>query len=166
MKNRFCLLTILVTLFVVLAARSARAATTVVTYPRLTSVGVVTGGDMGEGLDLDGNFVYALSIGGDPQVAVQVRYAHFLPLTDKEVPGATLVAKEPVLNWYTVDYGTTQNDANLAVATSSISYSEWIDPNMPAVILTLDNLEKGAEYKIQIMVGEQCCTRAFDVFVD
>ena len=88
----------------------ARAATPVITDPASTSIGVFTGGDAGEGLDLDGNFVYALSIGAETDFAAKVRDANFLGLIDAEVPGATLVAGNRILNWYVVNYDDSADD--------------------------------------------------------
>ena len=142
--------------------RQGRAADPVISDPASTSIGIITGGDAGEGLDLDGNFVYALSLGADPTFSVKVCDANFPGLYDVDVPGATLVAQNVILNWYAVNYGDTENDQNLAQATSSIRWSAA--PN--GVMLTLDKLSVGAQYKLQLMFGEQCCNRGFDVFVN
>ena len=92
MKNRFSRLLIsAVSAF--LALTNARGASAVITDPASTSIGIVTGGDPEEGLDLEGNFIYALSFGADPELSVQVRGATFLGLISNEVPGANLVAE-------------------------------------------------------------------------
>src|SRR5439155_10299358 len=119
----------------------------------LTSIGVFTGGDPGEGLDLDGNFVYALAIGADPGsfVPVKIRDAEFQALVDAEAPGATLQDGNQMVNWCGANYGDTENDMNLAMATSSIRWSAAASAANPEVVLTLENLEKGGTYKVQLM---------------
>lgn len=134
--------------------------------PIQTQIGIIKGGDAGEGLDLDGNFIYALSMGAGDDAAVKVRDANFMPLLENEVPGATLNAKNTIANWYAVNYGDSDNDKALAAATHSIRWSPAGDPDQASVILTLENLEVGAEYKLQLMFGEDCCNRGFDVFLD
>src|SRR6185295_17877292 len=108
MKKNFAYLTTLFLLTTALSSGSARAADPVISDPASTSIGIITGGDAGEGLDLDGKFVYALSLGADPSLAVKVRDATFLGLYDVDVPGATLVAQNVILNWYIVTYGDTE----------------------------------------------------------
>src|SRR4030095_6934064 len=131
-----------------------------------TQIGIFTGGDAGEGLDLNGNFIYALAIGAGDDAAVKVRDANFSPLVESEVPGATLQAGFTIPNWYPVVYGDSADDTALAVATSSIRWSDANSAENPQVVLTLENLEVGAEYKVQLMFGEQCCNRGFDVYFD
>lgn len=134
--------------------------------PLLTTIGVITGGDAGEGLDLEGNFPYALAVGGSDAANVKVRDANFQYLLDADVAGATLVAGNTAGNWYPVAYGETENDVALAAATSNIRWSDANNATTPEVILTLENLEIGAEYKAQLIFGEDCCNRGFDVFLD
>jgi hypothetical protein len=116
-------------------------------------------------LDLEGNFVYALSIGAEPDFAAKVRDANFLGLIDAEVPGATVVAGNRILNWYVINYGDSPDDDNLEAATSSIRWSA-AGATPPEVTLTLENLEVGTQYKVQMMFGEQCCNRGFDILFD
>jgi hypothetical protein len=138
----------------------------IVNDPAATSLGVVAGGDAGEGLDLDGNFLYALSFGADPTQSWKVRDAVFKGLRGSEVPGATIAANQTIPNWYVVDYGDSANDDNLEKATSSIRYSDGGNSEPQVVTVTLGNVQVGAQYKLQLMFGEQCCNRSFDVVVD
>ena len=165
MNKSLASLTAIFLLTTALSSGSARAASPVISDPALTSIGIFTGADPGEGLDLDGNFIYALSLGAEPDFSAKVRDANFLGLIDAEVPGASLVAGNRILNWYVVDYGATPDDDNLEAATSSIRWSA-AGSTIPQVILTLQNLEPGAQYKVQLMFGEQCCNRGFDVLFD
>ncbi len=142
------------------------AADPVITDPLATTIGVFTGGDKGEGLDLDGTFIYAISTGADPDLNIKIRDATFMgQQTGDEVPGATLEAGNRIKNWYNVDYGDTQADDDLEAATSSIRWSQ-AGAAIPAITLTLENLEPGVQYKFQMTFGEECCNRGFDIFFD
>jgi len=134
--------------------------------PILTTIGTFKGGDVDEGLDLDGNFLYALALGAGDDANVKIRDAQFAPLMETEVAGATLQAKNSIANWYRVNYGDSPNDVALAAATSSIRWSPAADADLPYVQLTLENFEVGGFYKFQLMFGEECCDRGFDVFFD
>lgn len=134
--------------------------------PLLTNIGVVTGGDPGEGLDLEGNFIYALALGAGDNANVKIRDANFQALIENDVPGATLAAGNTAAGWYKANYGQTENDVNLAAATGSIRWSAATSATVPDVTLTLENLEVGAQYQIQMLFGEECCNRGFDVFLD
>src|SRR5436309_3221520 len=166
MKNHLFALIVSAAISTLLTPTNARGASAVISDPASTSIGIITGGDAGEGLDLDGNFVYALSLGADTSQSVKVRDATFLGIVDAEVPGATVVAGHTILNWYTIDYGVTPDDDNLELATSSIRWSDANNAANPQVIVTLENLEVGAQYKLQLMFGEQCCNRGFDVVLN
>jgi len=76
MKKSLASLTAIFLLTTALSSGSARAASPVISDPALTSIGIFTGADPGEGLDLDGNFIYALSLGGNqifrPRSATQI----------------------------------------------------------------------------------------------
>src|SRR5688572_17771440 len=160
-KQQFSLLTA-ASLF---AGIGVQAADPVISDPAATSLGTVRGGDPDEGLDLTGKFIYALGIGADPTLDVKIGDAQFKGLINNEVAGATLVAGNRNPNWYVVDYGESENDNNLELATSSI---RWSDANaaIKTVSLTLTGISVGAQYKAQLMFGEQCCNRGFDVYVD
>jgi hypothetical protein len=135
--------------------------------PILTNYGVVTGGDPGEGLDLDGEFIYALAIGaGDEVWWTQIRDAVFMDLNEDEVEGAFLQAGHRAMNWYPVNYGDSPNDIALAAVTSSIRWSNAASAERPDVMLSLDNLEVGGYYQIQMIFGEAGWNRGFDVFLD
>ncbi len=149
-----------------LAVLSTVRADPIITDPAATSLGVVAGADAGEGLDLDGNFPYALSFGADTTQSWKVRDALFKGLRANEVSGATIVANQTIPNWYVVDYGDSADDDNLEKATSSIKYSDAGNPEPQIVTVTLDSVQVGAQYKLQLMFGEQCCNRSFDVLVD
>ena len=124
---------------------------------QLTSVGTFTGGDAGEGLDLDGVFVYAVNARGP--AAGAVRDALF---TDDSAPGVTLSAQNEILNWSAPDFGATTNDDNLELVMQSIRWSSFANQ----VTVALASLQPGQAYRLQLLFGEQCCNRAFDVVVE
>lgn len=126
-------------------------------HAQITTVGTFTGGDVGEGLDLDGVFPYAVNARGP--AAGAVRDAVF---TDDSAPGVTLSAPNEILNWTNPNFGATTNDDNLERVMQSIRWAAF-----PAqVTVSLANLQPGQAYRLQLLFGEQCCARAFDVFVE
>lgn len=122
-----------------------------------TSIGVFTGGDPGEGLDLQGTFPYAVNVRGP--AAGAVGDATF---TDDSAAGVTITAQNEILNWSAPSYGATANDDNLEVVMQSIRWSA--NPN--TVNISLANLVAGDVYQLQLLFTEACCDRGFDVFVD
>jgi hypothetical protein len=165
MKTPYPAASLAALLFSLAGSGDAPAATPVITNPDATSFGVVFGGDPDEGLDLEGTFAYALAIGADPALSVTIRDATFLGLISDQVNGATLVAGNTAAGWYPVEYGDTPEDDNLELATRNI---RWSDANaeIKTVQLTLDRLQVGASYKLQLLFGEACCNRGFDVLID
>jgi hypothetical protein len=121
------------------------------------TIGAFTGGDVDEGLDLDGEFVYAVNVGPDGD-AGQVRDAFF---TADNAPGVTMVAGAAITasGWFHANFGDTENDDVLEKVMGSIRHT-------PPVRLTFANLEVGASYKLQLLFAEECCNRGFDVIVD
>jgi hypothetical protein len=117
-----------------------------------------TGGDAGEGLDLDGTFQYAFSILPNTAATGKVRDAVF---TSENVPGVTVLnATSTAAAWYVPDFGETENDNNLERIVGNIRHGGG------GANITLANLVVGRKYKLQLMFGEQCCSRGMDVFVD
>ncbi len=136
----------------ILAASGAAAAT--------ATVGTFTGGDPGDGLDLEGNFTYAVNVGPSGG-AGKVGDAIFTP---DSISGVSVTAENNIGNgsWGTVAYGDTDNDKNLSTAMDSIRWAAA--PNVVTVSL---NVEPGAEYKLQILLHEDCCPgRGFNVVIN
>lgn len=65
------------------------------------TVSIVTGGDPGEGLDLEGNFLYAFNVGPNG-AAGRVGDADF---TADTVTGVTVSASDAIAAWGTLDLG-------------------------------------------------------------
>ncbi len=117
-----------------------------------------TGGDAGEGLDLDGSFLYAFSILPNTAATGKVRDAVF---TSENVPGVRVLnATSQIAAWYRPDFGETENDNNLERIVGNIRHGGG------GANITLANLVVGRKYKLQLMFGEQCCSRGMDVYVD
>src|SRR4051812_1065811 len=82
-------------------------------YAAPATVSTITGGDPGEGLDLQGNFTYALNIGpsgpagraGDPS------------FTADNVPGVTITANHEIGTggWGAVNYGPSDADKTISL---------------------------------------------------
>lgn len=132
-------------------------------YPRATTVSVFTGGDVGEGLDLDGKILYAFNAGA-PGAIGKARDAEF---TADDAPGITLRAAHDVAAWATPDYGSSANDDVLEGVMQSIRWSDAVNADQPTVDVDLDGLVVGKRYKLQLLFTESCCPgRAFDVSVE
>ncbi|MBM3846926.1 MAG: hypothetical protein FJ405_11665, partial [Verrucomicrobia bacterium] len=133
-------------------------------FPRNSAVGFFTGGDLDEGLDLDGTFLYAVNIGTpaapDPNVARDAAFT-----SDSETPGVQVVAGNQIPNWHAPAYGDTDADNVIEYVMQSIRWSA-AGSVIPSVTLTLD-VETGSTYQLQLMFAEQCCAgRAFDILLD
>ncbi|WP_334015694.1 hypothetical protein [Alteromonas sp. S167] len=134
----------------------------------IITVGTFTGGDVGEGLDFDGNFVYAVNARGAG--GFSIGDATF---TTDTTQGVSLSAVNEILNWHTADYGNTANDNNLETVMRSIRWSPRVSSGNQLStykedVLTIDlaNLNVGATYSLQLLFAENCCTRGFDVFLE
>jgi hypothetical protein len=123
-----------------------------------TLITAVTGGDAGEGLDLDGTFVYAFSVMPDTAAIGQVRDAVFTSENVEGVTVASATAQAP--NWYVPEFGSTPNDDALELIIQNIRHSGG------GARITLSNLVAGTRYKVQLIFGEACCNRGMDILVD
>ena len=112
-----------------------------------TSVGSFTGGDPGEGLDLSGNFLYAINI-GTGGAAGQAGDANF---TEDSVAGVTVTAINEIVNWHLPEYGDSAADDVLEKVMQSIRWSPA--PEVPKV--TLERLVVGANSTASIISQEK-----------
>lgn len=132
-------------------------------YPKKTTIARFTGGDAGEGLDLDGTFVYAINV-GPPDAVGQIRDANF---TEDTAAGVAISGGNIAGGWHSnVNLGDTQNDMTLAQLLTSIRWSNAGDPVTPTLRLSFANLEAGAAYKMQLLFAEEGWPRGFDITVD
>jgi hypothetical protein len=118
-----------------------------------------TGADPGEGLDLDGNFAYAVDFGGQIAVTTQVRDARFV---SDSVTGVTINAPFMLRGYVAPFYGNGINDAGLAEVMSSIRHGA---PNGNMTI-NLAGVSPGATYKLQLLFADTSTVRGFDVKVE
>lgn len=124
------------------------------------TVTTFTGGDVGEGLDLDGTFVYAFAAGRVPgTLPVAIRDANF---TDGALtPGVTLTNTQPFGSG-TRSYGASTDDNNL----ESIMEIVYLSANSTfAFDITLANLTAGSTYLIQLIYPNHGA-RTFNVAID
>ncbi len=134
--------------------------------PSGTSIGIYTGGDPNEGLDLQGTFAYAVNFGSSS--GGQVGDANFTGESDLAgttttvVPGATITAQNKIGNWISPTFGNTANDLRLSGVTRSIRWSS--NPAKPTVDLTVVS---GTRYKLQLLFVENPGNkRGFNVVVN
>lgn len=120
-------------------------------------VDTFTGGDAGEGLDMQGNFDYAVNMRGPG--GMSVGDATF---TTDAAAGVSWSAQNEILGWHGANYGASANDNALETVMQSIRWSAF--PN--AVTVDLANLIVGENYKLQLLFAESCCNRGFDVFLE
>lgn len=136
----------------------------------ITTVSTFTGGDLGEGLDLDidgpgGSFLYAVNAGGSGQPPI--RDATF---TNQTAPGVTVVSQtntDPYVG--PPEFGGTNNDNRLETVMQSITWSAVADGPPTTVDITLAGLVTGTDYKLQLLFSERAPgynLRGFDVFIE
>jgi hypothetical protein len=125
------------------------------------SVGRFSGGDEGEGLDMSGQFAYAVNVGGPG--GAMVGNAIF---TDGSNEGATAgvsinpLPSNQIPDWLAPEYGDSANDQGLETVMQSI---RWFTP--PGLEVDLE-VEAGQAYQLQLLFAEQCCDRGFDISLE
>lgn len=118
-------------------------------------VGTFTGGDPGEGLDMEGSFLYAVNAFGPG--GSRVGNAVF---TDDQVDGVTIQASNEILTWHAPNYGDSANDDGLELVLQSI---RW---DTAPVVVDLEDLALGQRYVLQLLFAESCCERGFDIVIN
>ena len=138
--------------------------------PKKTTANLFTGPDPGQGLDLTGNFIYAISFGTDTRdpIGGQIHDALF---TGDSVDGVTVVASQVADNWNkNVNFGDSPEQQVLSSVLSSIRWSDALnamdDQDHRAVTVTLSKLQVGASYKLQLLFGEYLWARGFDIRIN
>lgn len=131
------------------------------TPTRAVEIGQFFGGDPGEGLDLQGDFLYAVDIAGSENRKV----GDALFTRDSRTTGFSIVASDIAASWATPEYGDTENDTNLERTMRGIRWSNVLNPTTPTVDITMD-VVKGEKYKLQMLFTESCCDRAFDILME
>ncbi|PYM15158.1 MAG: hypothetical protein DME18_04965 [Verrucomicrobia bacterium] len=115
-----------------------------------------TGGDPGEGLDLQGNFLYAFNV-SSAGAAGKAGDADF---TADNAPGIKVTAPFNIPSWDVPEYGDSPADNVIEKVTQSIRYG-------PTMRVDLGGLVPGSTYKLQLLFYEKCCgNRGFNVYLD
>lgn len=118
-------------------------------------IGTFTGGDPDEGLDLQGNFMYATHVGG-PTGPLQVGDASFV---DADVALGIDVIGPNNTPFGAPDYGSSPNDDNLEQVLDFVRFGSG--PAVPVNVVAV--VEPGQQYKLQLLFNEACCDRSFDI---
>ena len=128
-----------------------------------------TGGDPGEGLDLSGEFVYAVDIDGEGRESAGFQVGDAVFTGDESTPGFRMTPTGRQDN-APAEFGDTADDNNLE---SVVRSGAWVAPgdNPPDSFLIELDVESGQEYLLQLMVVEGWNAtapgiRVFDVFVE
>lgn len=133
-----------------------------------TSIRTFTGGDPGEGLDLRGNFLYAVNVGGPG--GFKAGDAAFT--ADTSTPGVTMNAENVIPAWLAPSYGASPDDAGLAGVMQSIRWTNTQSSvtgaftRGEALGIDLAGLTPGQQYVLQLLFGENPGSRGFDVVID
>jgi CSLREA domain-containing protein len=132
--------------------------------PLSTHVERVLGYGPARGLDLTGNFAYAFNVGTNGAVG-QAGDANF---TADSAPGITMSAPNQVNPWGAPSFGSTAADDVLENVYKSIRWANSVDANPALRTITVDlsGLTVGRRYKLQLLFGESCCNRNFDISVE
>lgn len=129
--------------------------------PSNPQASVFTGGDLGEGLDLEGDFVYAVSMATTEDPG-PVRDATF---TTDAIEGITITSGNSAAGWRQSYLGDSPNDYVLDLVMSSIRWSD-ASAAIPNIVLDIGQLEPGTLYKLQLLFAEGTWLRGFDIFVN
>ncbi len=122
--------------------------------------GVFTGGDVGEGLDFEGNFIHAVNVRGPGNLTV----GDAVFGTDS-APGVTVQAQNEIIAWGGRNsYGDSENDEALETVMHSIRWSAA--PEAIHVNLELPPAALGARLKLQLLFAEKCCDRGWDINIE
>ncbi len=125
----------------------------------MATVGTFSGGDPGEGLDLDGDFLYAVNVRGPG--GLQVRDALF---TDEASTSICVIhALNENLNWQNPQFGDSADDDQLEVLMQSIRWT----PAPRSLAIDLHGLSPGEPYTLQLLFYEPgLFNRGWDIYLD
>jgi hypothetical protein len=119
------------------------------------TVKTFSGGDPGEGLDFEGDFIYAIDVAG--RGGVKIGDAQFVP--DQGATDVEVGAIQSSRGYYSRDFGRSENDRNLGWVMRDVSWS----PDPDRVTLRLGGLRPTVSYKLQLLFGDRPVGRGFDV---
>ena len=150
---------LLLMLVVMLMAVSAQATITVGT----TSVGTYTGGDVGDGLDLDGTFYCAIDAGS--AAGGTIRDAVFTSNPNNSVFSGGGTPEDPANGNLVPDFGSSANDEMLETISNS-RYKGTSGAN--SIAFDMASLKTNQEYKVQIgfqLPSNYAYSMCWDVFI-
>jgi hypothetical protein len=124
-------------------------------------VGTFTGGDNGEGLDVNGSFLHAVNVYGPD--AGSVGNADFV--SEQNASGVTVTATQTGSGWANANYGSSSDDDALETVMNTIRWSAVTDTPR-TVTIAATGLVPGDSYKLQLLFTESCCDRAFAIEVE
>ena len=113
-------------------------------------------------IDLEGDFLYAINVGGPAQTVGGVPFVS----DQQDIPGVSWMAQNVFEEWLTkTDLGVGADNEALATVLWSIRWSR-VAEEPGGVSYELRNLDPGKRYKLQLLFAEKCCERGFDVTVN
>jgi hypothetical protein len=122
------------------------------------SWGSILGGDPGEGLDMIGDFAYAVNVVGPGGTVVGD--ATFTD--DQTTIGFSISAGYEIMEWGAEkDIGFTNNDQGIEFLMRSLRWESY-----PSKTLIDMDVTTGTTYRLQLMYHERCCVRSWDVIVN
>ena len=128
------------------------------------TVGTFTGSAAGQGLDLQGNFNYALTFNPDAAGTTLGDATFTNAFTTSRI---TVENQNYIQNWYPGTYTDSANDIALGQVMQSIVWSSSNgNADSQVVTLSMSGLTVGQTYKTQLLFAEACCNRGFNVYQD
>lgn len=123
--------------------------------------GTFTGSAAGQGLDLQGNFTYALTMNSFAHGTV-VGDASF---TDAHATAGVALGHDAMnQSWYNPTYTGSVADLALGQVMNSVIWS-YANGGV-SMSMVMSGLIVGNSYKVQLLFGEGCCSRGFDIYQD
>jgi hypothetical protein len=124
-------------------------------------VGTFTGSAAGQGLDLEGNFDYALTMN---RLAKGLTIGDAVFTDAAATAGVSLVRQNLAQGWYNPTYSGSAADLRLGQVMNSAIWNQA--SGGLSMSMTLGGLVVGNIYKVQLLFGEGCCGRGFDIWQD
>jgi len=156
--NRNWKLLLVVCVLLVMPASTLAATMVYDRTPQTTTIGTFTGGDAGDGLDLDGSFLHALNfdLNAGTAPSQQVRDALFVDYIGTSPTGAT--GLEAVGHGANPEYGSSTNDDNLEAVMDNSRFGSFNTIMLPG-------LTEGQDYKLQLLFNDPAThyDRDFDI---
>ena len=135
-------------------AKGASIAAAILLVTGVVQAAEISNFDANEGLDLEGDFVYAINVGGSDDVD----FGGLTWTPEFDTDGLEVFSTHEIRsNWAQPDLG----DDDLDHIIETIIWSE-----SPAAVEFDFDVTQGETYKLQMMFYEACCNRGFDIFLN